>query len=120
MGLASTRFPGLVLETWGKIQFNENDPNHNDHLRRIEDVLQVWEGSWQQFVPLHPKYCIFLETSSKIKLNEDDHNHYDHYQEPQKKNVSPKCPPNGAQRAPYVAEGHKLWPKATSPPQELE
>ena len=77
-------------------------------------------SKYGKVVTLHPKYYIFLETSSKIKLNEDDHNHYDHYQEPQKKNVSPKCPPNGARRAPYVAEGHKLWPKATSPPQELE
>ena len=37
-GVASTRFPGLVLETSGKIQFNEDDSNHYGNH-------QVWGGS---------------------------------------------------------------------------
>ena len=61
------------------------------NLRGMEDISQVWGGSWQAFFTLHPKYYKFLEISGKIHFNEDDSNHYDHHHEPQDDGG---CPPS--------------------------
>ena len=79
------------METSGKIQFNEGDPNHHDHHQEPQE-----DGG----CPLR-----FLRTSSKfvevpnnnfplntlIKFNEDKTKHHDHHQEPRKDGG---CPPS--------------------------
>ena len=53
----------LTQETKGKVKFNEDNYTQHDHHkyneenhRGVEEVLQVWGGSWQ-----HPQYYIFSE-----------------------------------------------------------
>ena len=55
------------------------------NLRRIEDILHVWWGSWQQCFTCGVKYSIiiFLGSSSKIHFNKDNPNLHDNHQEPQ-------------------------------------
>ena len=79
----STKHPKyyIFLETSGKIQFNEDDPNSHDHHKEL-----MKDGgnppSLRRFrtTILHeyPKNYIFLETSGKIQFNEDDANYHDH------------------------------------------
>ena len=80
------------METSGKIQFNENDPNNHDHHHKTQDD-GGYPPSMGMFLTtiynLHPKYYIFLETSGEIQVYKDSPNH--HYQEPQEDGG---CPPS--------------------------
>ena len=91
----------IFLETSGKVQFNEDDPNYHDyHQEPLEDEWhppEVPDGNHDSWGHLHwigfclrflttifhliSKYYIFLETSDKIKFNEDDPNYHDYHQD---------------------------------------
>jgi len=85
----------IFLETSGKIQLNEGDPNHHDHPSGTSGGWMT--SSMYGEVPdkkfsLNIQSYIFLETSGLIQFNEDDPNHHDHHQEPLK--WAQRAPPN--------------------------
>ena len=80
------------METSGKIQLNEDGPNHHDNYQEDKGHHPNMGRFLTTIFHLTSKVLYSLEPLNKFQFNEDDPNHQDPNQKPQGSQEDQGCP----------------------------